>query len=274
MPELHALLPQQVRDSGVITVATDPSYPPCDFTNDAGQIDGFNHDLLMAMAPRLGVKIEQKSITFDGLLPGVQSGRFTAAMECITDNLEREKTVKFVDYAYATKSLLVSSKSDKGITENPLTLCGLNAGVQTGTEFVSDVDLFNKNCQGAGRPPVQVTNFPSAGDQNTALQSGQIDFAVTDTATGAWQVKTSNNAFKVVPNPLLARTYVGIVVTPDADDTAKAFLGALTAIIKDGTYGKVMDKWGLADIALDEPGINLATTRPLKVPEPCGACGF
>ncbi|AQT79905.1 hypothetical protein B1R94_12440 [Mycolicibacterium litorale] len=255
-------------------MATDPSYPPCDFTNDAGQIDGFNHDLLMAMAPRLGVTIEQKAITFDGLLPGVQSGRFTAAMECITDNMEREKTVKFVDYAYATKSLLVSAKSDKGITENPLTVCGLHAGVQTGTEFVTDVELFNKNCLQAGRPAVQVTNFPSAGDQNTALQSGQIDFAVTDTATGAWQVKTSNNAFKVIANPLLARTYVGIVVTPDADNTAKALLGALTAMIKDGTYGNVMDKWGLKDIALDEPGINLAASRPLPVPEPCGACGF
>lgn len=274
IPELHDLLPQKVRDAGVMTVATDPSYPPCDFTNDSGQIDGFNHDLLMEMAPRLGIKIEQSAITFDGLLPGVQSGRFTAAMECITDNLEREKTVKFVDYAYATKSILVSAKSDKGITENPLSICGLHAGVQTGTEFVTDLDLFNKNCQTAGRPPAQVTNFPSAGDQNTALQSGQIDFAVTDTATGAWQVKTSNGAFKVIPNPLLARTYVGIVVKPDADDTAKAMLGALQAMVKDGSYGKVMAKWDISDTALNEPGINLASTRPLKLPEACGACGF
>lgn len=274
IPELHALLPQQVRDSGVLTVATDPQYPPCDFINDSGDIDGFNHDLLMAIAPRLGVKIEQQAISFDGLLPGVQSGRFTAAMECITDNAERQKTVKFVDYAYATKSILTTADNTKGIAENPLSICGLHAGVQTGTEFVSDVELFTRNCEAAGRAPVRVTHFPSAGDQNTALQSDRIDFALTNTSTGTWQARVSNNAFEVIANPLLSRTYVGIVVGLDADDTAEALLGALEAIIEDGTYAKVMQEWDVEADSLHEPGINLATARPLPLPEPCGACGF
>ncbi|WP_432989540.1 ABC transporter substrate-binding protein [Dactylosporangium sp. CA-233914] len=273
VPELNKLLPQKVRDSGVLTVATDPQYPPCDFTNQSGKIDGFNHDILMEMAPRLGVEIRQEGIAFDGLLPGVQSGRFDAAMECITDNLERQKTVKFVDYAYATKSVITTSENKHGITANPLTTCGLKAGVQTGTEFVEDAELFSKNCKSEGKDALQITNFPTAGDQNTALQSGRIDFAFSNTATGVWQAKASNGRFKVIPSPLLSRTYVGIVVDIKADDTAKALLGALEAIVKDGTYGKVMSKWELNDIALDKPGINLATERPLELPKICGSCG-
>ncbi|WP_176738030.1 ABC transporter substrate-binding protein [Micromonospora inyonensis] len=273
VPELNELLPQKVRDAGVFTVATDPQYPPCDFTNDSGKIDGFNHDILMAMAPRLGVEIRQEAIAFDGLLPGVQSGRFDAAMECITDNVERQKTVKFVDYAYATKSVITTSENKRGITENPLTACGLKAGVQTGTEFVQDAELFSKNCESEGKAPLQITNFPTAGDQNTALQSGRIDFAFTNTATGVWQAKASNGQFKIIPSPLLSRTYVGIVVGLQSDDTAKALLGALEAIIKDGTYDKIMAEWDLKDIALDKPGINLATERPLDVPKVCGSCG-
>src|SRR3954470_11067660 len=70
VPGLNEMLPQKVRDSGVLTVATDPQSPPCDFTNESGEIDGFNHDILMAMAPRLGVEIRQTGIAFDGLLPG------------------------------------------------------------------------------------------------------------------------------------------------------------------------------------------------------------
>lgn len=270
--ELNNLLPQKVRDAGYLTVATDPQYPPCDFTNESGEIDGFNHDILMAMAPRLGVEIRQPAIAFDGLFPGVKSGRFDAAMECITDNLERQKTVQFVDYAYATKSLITTSANKKNITENPLTACGLKAGVQTGTEFVDDAKLFSKNCEADGKAPLDVTNFPTAGDQNTALQSGRIDFAFTNTATGVWQAKASNNAFKIIPSPLLSRTYVGIVVDRAADDLAKALLGALEAIVADGTYAKIMADWDLNDIALDEPGINLATARPLAVPTTCGAC--
>jgi len=270
--ELKDLLPQKVRDSGVLTIATDPQYPPCDFTNESGEIDGFNHDILMAMAPRLGVEIKQTAIAFDGLLPGVQSGRFDGAMECITDNLERQETVTFVDYAYATKSVITTADNKHDIAENPLTTCGLKAGVQTGTEFVEDADLFTKNCVAAGEAPLEITNFPTAGDQNTALQSGRIDFAFTNTATGVWQAKSSDGDFEVIPSPLLSRTYVGIVVDKDADDTAQALLGALEAIIEDGTYDKIMAEWDLQDIALDEPGINLATERPLELPTTCGSC--
>lgn len=273
IPELNEQLPQKVRDSGVLTVATDPQYPPCDFTNDDGAIDGFNRDILMAMAPRLGVEIRQEAIAFDGLLPGVQSGRFDGAMECITDNEERQKTVQFVDYAYATKSVITTSANEAGITENPLTTCGLNAGVQTGTEFVEDAELFSQNCEAEGEEPLNITNFPTAGDQNTALQSGRIDFAFTNTATGVWQAKQSGDAFEVISSPLLSRTYVGIVLAKDADDTAKAMLGALEAIIEDGTYDDIMSEWDLTDIALEEPGINLATERPLELPEACGSCG-
>lgn len=271
--ELNELLPQKVRDSGVLTVATDPQYPPCDFTNEEGEIDGFNHDILMAMAPRLGVEIKQEGISFDGLLPGVQSGRYDAAMECITDNLERQETVQFVDYAYATKSLITTSENPKEITENPLSVCGLQAGVQTGTEFVEDAERFSQNCEQEGLAPLNVTNFPTAGDQNTALQSGRIDFAYTNTATGVWQNEQSGEAFTVIPSPLLSRTYVGIVVALDADDTAKALLGALEAIIDDGTYSEIMADWSLQDIELDTPGINLASASPLELPELCGDCG-
>lgn len=272
--ELNALLPEKVRDSGVLTVATDPQYPPCDFVNEDGEIDGFNHDILMGMAPYLGVEIEQEAISFDGLLPGVQSGRFDAAMECITDNLERQQVVQFVDYAYATKSIITTAENPNEIAENPLSVCGLHAGVQTGTEFVEDAERFSENCEQEGLAPVSITNFPSAGDQNTALQSGRIDFAFTNTATGVWQNKESGNAFAVVPSPLLSRTYVGIVVDLNADDLADALLGALEASIADGVYGKIMAEWGLEDIVLEEPGINLASVRPLELPELCGACGF
>lgn len=273
--ELHDLLPESVRESGVLTVATDPQYPPCDFTNDDGEIDGFNHDLLMAMAPRLGVEIKQEAISFDGLLPGVESGRYDGAMECITDNLERQKTVQFIDYGYATKGIITTSDNAKDIGENPLSVCGLQAGVQTGTEFVDDAARFSENCENEGLEPLNTTNFPTAGDQNTALQSGRIDFAITSIATGVWQAKGSDGAFEVFPSPLLSRTYVGIVVALDADDTANALLGALEAIIDDGTYDEIMnDKWQLSDLALDKPGINLASSDPLELPALCGTCGF
>ncbi|WP_214108691.1 ABC transporter substrate-binding protein [Acrocarpospora catenulata] len=271
---LHDKLPADIRDRGEMIVATDASYPPCDYLDPAtNKIAGFNHDILMAIAPRLGITIKQESIAFDGLLPGVQSGRYSAAMECITDNQERQKQVMFVDYAYAAKGVLTTVKNPGQVSENPLSLCGLKAGVQTGTEFVDDAKRYSENCVKAGKAGLNVTNFPTAADQNTALQSGRLDLVFTDVATGAWQKKESGGAFEIWSSPLMAQTYVGIVVDKDNRPLAEAILGALEATIKDGTYQKVMDSWGLSHVALTEPGINLATERPLPLPELCGACG-
>lgn len=272
-PELHAKLPASIRDAGTMTVGTDASYPPCDYMNDQNKIDGFNHDILMAMADRLGIEIAQRSLAFDGLLPGVQAGRFSAAMECITDNADREKQVTFVDYAYAVKGVMTTSSNPGGVTENPLSLCGLKAGVQTGTEFVGDAARYSKNCEKSGRQPLAVTNFPTAADQNTALRSGRIDLAFTDLATGEWQKKVSGNPFSVFTSPLMARTYVGIVVKKQDTELAEALRSALAAMVEDGSYSKIMKSWSLDDIALDTPGINLASTRPLELPQLCGACG-
>lgn len=272
-PALQELLPAEIVEKGEIVVGTDPSYPPCDFLNDAGEIDGYNNALLQAMAPRLGVDIRMEAIAFDGLLPGVESGRFDAAMECITDNEERQQIVQFVDYSYSTKGIIKLADSEAEITENPLTMCGLHAGVQTGTEFATDVELFNENCEISGEPSIETTNFPTAADQNTALQSGQIDFAVTSFATGAWQATETDGLFEILPSPLLAKTYVGIVVNLEADELAAAFEGALTAIMEDGTYEEVLSEWNLEALALPAAGINLATSDPLEKPEPCGACG-
>lgn len=272
-PALQALLPEDILEKGEILVGTDPSYPPCDFLNDEGEIDGYNNALLQAMAPRLGVKIRMEAIAFDGLLPGVESGRFDAAMECITDNAERQEIVQFVDYSYSTKGIIKLAESAAEITENPLTMCGLDAGVQTGTEFVIDVELFNQNCEESGEPAIKTTNFPTTADQNTALQSGQIDFAVTSFATGAWQAKETDGLFEILASPLLAKTYVGIVVGLESDNLAAALEGALASIMEDGTYVEVLKEWKLEALALPAAGINLATSDPLEVPVPCGACG-
>jgi polar amino acid transport system substrate-binding protein len=272
-PSLQALLPDEIVEKGEILVGTDPSYPPCDFLNDAGEIDGYNNALLQAMAPRLGVEIRMEAIAFDGLLPGVESGRFDAAMECITDNAERQEIVQFVDYSYSTKGIIKLTDSAAEITEDPLTMCGLHAGVQTGTEFVTDVELFNENCAQSGEPAIETTNFPTTADQNTALQSGQIDFAVTSFATGAWQAKETDGLFEILASPLLAKTYVGIVVGLESDELAAALEGALTAIIEDGTYEDVLKEWKLEELALPAAGINLATSDPLEIPVPCGSCG-
>lgn len=272
--ELFALLPEDVQESGVLIIGTDPAYPPCDFINDeTGEIDGYNHDILMAMAPHLGVEIRQEAVQFDGLIPGVQSGRFHGAMECMSDNEERREVVKFVNNAYGANGLMVMQENPAEVTENPLTMCGVKTGVQTATNFVDNAATFTENCEKEGLPGLTVTEFPSAADVGTALESGQIDATFTSLATARWQ-EAQGRPVTSFASPLIPSDYHGIVVGIDSDDLAKALQGALEAAIADGSYEEVMKKWNIEELALLEPGINLGEARPLEEPELCGACGM
>lgn len=272
--ELRALLPESVLESGELLVATDANYPPCDFMNEDGEIDGYNHDFLMVIADKLGITITQESIAFDGLIPGVQGGKYLAAMECISDRAERQQQVMFIDNAYATSGVLTLGTNPAGITENPLTLCGVPMAIQSGTDYVNDEVRFSENCVNEGLPAIDATEFPDATSVYTALQSGRAEAAFTNLTTGAYLDQTTDGEFIVFTSPLMAKVYNGIIVAHESTDLAAAIEGALNLAIEDGSYLEVLEKWGLEGLAMEKAGINLATSEPLETPELCGACGL
>src|SRR5262245_54883069 len=65
---LGHLLPADIRNSGSLTIATDASYPPCEYFPKPGEpMIGFEPDLWNAMGAKLGVKIKAVNTAFDGL---------------------------------------------------------------------------------------------------------------------------------------------------------------------------------------------------------------
>ncbi|WP_213881437.1 ABC transporter substrate-binding protein [Pseudomonas sp. dw_358] len=268
-PTLHAMLPEAVRKAGVINLVTDAHYPPCEsFAADNKTMVGYEPDLWDAMGQKLGVKIKPVSIAFDGLIPGVQSGRYDLAMECISDSVEREKQVTFVDFSYATNAFY-TLKSNTKVTEDPLSMCGLHGAVQSGTDFAGTItDLYSPHCVNAGKPPIQLSQYPSADAVLLALYSGRVDFVVNDAAAAKDMEKAAPKPIRVVTSSLMPKFYLGIVVKKDDPAMANAMLAALKAVQASGNYDRIMDKWDLAPLKLPNPGINMTATDPIQNPKP------
>jgi len=261
---LHAMLPEAIQKAGVIRLATDAQYPPCEsFAEDGRTMVGWEPDIWNAMAEKLGVKIEPTSIAFAGLIPGVQSGRFDMAMECMADTVERENTVTFVNVAFILAGV-VALESDERISDDPASLCGLRVGGQEGTTHIDNVkNLLNPLCAKQGKPEIEIVNFPSAAASQVALYSGRVDF-ITYELIGASELKRkAPKPIKVIPMDIFPRKYNGMIVDKKNTQLAEALLAALKAVHKEGVYDLVMKKWDIEAIKLDEPGINLTTTRPL-----------
>ncbi len=193
-------------------------------------------------------------------------------MECISDNEERREVVQFVNNAYGMNGIMVLEENPANVTENPLSLCGVSTGVQTGTNFIHNAERHSENCEEEGLEPLDVTEFPSASDVDTALESGQIEATFTSLAVARYQ-EQEGRPVTGIASPMIAQDYHGIVVGLEDDELAEALLGALEAAIEDGSYEQVMEEWNIEELALLEPGINLGESDPVEEPELCGDCG-
>jgi polar amino acid transport system substrate-binding protein len=246
------LVPAAIKSKGTITVAADASYAPNEFfASDGKTIIGMDADLTAALAKAMGLKATLVNETFDGIIPGLAAGKFDMGASSFTDTKLREKTVNFVDYFSAGESFF--TKASGGTSISGLSgLCGKTVAVEKGTTEESDAQAQGKKCK------VSVLSFPDQNAANLALQSGRAQLGFADSPVAAYAVKKSGGQFKLVGPALEAAPY-GLAF-PKSSGLDKATLAALKELMKNGTYTKILTKWGVQAGAITSPKINGATS--------------
>jgi polar amino acid transport system substrate-binding protein len=252
--ELSSLLPDNVRERGYITIAGDASYPPINsFDKDGTTMIGVDPDLAKALGEKLGIELRYENSAFDAIIPGIQGEKFEAAMSWMNDTDERRQIVDFVDYSSDGSSMFVPADSEHR-PETLADLCGLKVAVQKGSVQQSDAQKANEDCQAAGDKPVDVQVYPDQIACNLALTSGRAEVSIADTPVAGWQVKESDGKF-ALSGGAYGRVYHGVAL-PKGSAMVEPFARAFEAIMKDGSYQEILEKWGLGDAAIPEPLIN------------------
>lgn len=259
-------LPQAIRDKGVIRVGSDIAYAPVEFKDASGKTAGLEPDLADAMGKQLGVRFVFQDGTFDSLITGLRSKRYDIAMSAMTDTKDRQEGidsdtgkkvgegVDFVDFFTAGVSLYTKKGDDQGIEGWP-DLCGKKVVVQRGT--VSD-DLARDQAQKCPKDKkLSIEAFDNDQQAQTRLRAGGADAGSADFPVAAYSVKTSGggNDFQLVGEQIEAAPW-GIAVGKDNPELRDALKAAMDAIIKNGDYKKILDKWGVAEGAVTEATIN------------------
>ncbi len=210
-------------------------------------------DLGKALGAVMGVKVKFVNTTFDGIIPGLAAGKFDVGMASFTDTKERQKVVDFVTYFEAGTSFYV--KASGGPTINSLAdLCGHSVGVERGTTQADDSTAQNGKCKSAGKSGVKVSVYPDQNAANLSISSGRAQVGMADSPVAAYIVKQSNGQFKLTGKSYNTAPY-GIAI-PKGSGLTKPFLGALKALMSDGTYKAILTKWGVEDGAITNPKIN------------------
>lgn len=249
--DLAAGLPQDVKDAGVLVFTTDALAPPRTSTDENGDIVGVIPDLLDAIGATLGVEIDLQKGSFDGEVPGVQSGRFDATTGT-GDFPTRREVLDMVDYYRAGVTELVPAGNPKNVTDH-MSQCGLRVGAIKGTTEESLVQEMSDECVAAGNEAVDVQTFNNV-ILSVPLEADRIDVAWTNSSTGFELAKTQPERFELVNATFMAYLAFGVKKDrPELRDTLQATVQHLMDI---GVYEAIFTNWDQEDLMMDYISIN------------------
>jgi polar amino acid transport system substrate-binding protein len=248
-----ALLPAKIKSAGEIQVGVDATYAPNEYKDANGKPIGWDIDLFNAVSETLGVKAVYNVAGFDSILPNITGGKYDVGVSSFTDTVEREKQVNFVNYYSA--GILWAAPAGK--TVDPANACGLKVAVETGTtEEQDELPAKSTACTDAGKPAIQILKFDGQDQATNAVVLGQADAMTADSPITEYAIAKSNGKIAAAGKTFEVAPY-GVAVAKDST-LDQAIQKAFQALVDDGTYKKILDKWGVADGGLETITINAA----------------
>ncbi|GAB3405077.1 ABC transporter substrate-binding protein [Schumannella luteola] len=250
------LLPADIVKAGTLTLGTDATYAPNEFKDADGNPIGWEIELADAMAAKLGLKTKYQVAKFDNIIPGITGGKYDIGLSSFFDTQERQKQVDMVDYYQAG----IQWATPAGKTVDPDNACGITLAVQNGTtEALDDGPAKSKACTDAGKPEIKLLGYDTQDDATAAVTLGRADALSADSPVTLYAVKQSKGKLEVAGDPYSVFLY-GMPIAKDRGTLGQALQAALQSLQDDGTYAKILKKWGVEDGAIDKIDINGATS--------------
>jgi polar amino acid transport system substrate-binding protein len=251
---LASMVPANIKSDGTITIGVDSTYAPSEFlAADGKTVQGFDVDLFNAIAQRLGLKTKWVSAPFDNIIPSVVSGKYEIGVSSFTINADRLKQTDMLSYFSAGTQWAAPKGNPKGI--QPDSACGHRIAVQRGTVQVDDITARSKKCTSAGKPAIKIDQYQGQDEATAALVSGKDEAMLSDSPVIAYAVKQTQGQLELLGEIYDSAPY-GFVFKKGDTQFAKAVQKSLESLIQDGTYKKVLDKWGVSQGAISNPQID------------------
>ena len=158
-----------IRENGKLTIAMEGVWQPWTYHDETGALTGFDVEVGTLIAEGLGVEPEFVETAWDGILAGVDSGRFDIACNGVGYTEERAKSYNFsTPYVYTEMVLVVAEDNQEINAIEDLT------GKKTAN---SPNSTYAMRAEAAG---AEVTYVDTLGETMEMLQQGRVDATLND----------------------------------------------------------------------------------------------
>jgi polar amino acid transport system substrate-binding protein len=248
----------QVCEEGVLTVSTDPAYPPQSKLNEqTGEYEGFDIDVATEIADRLGVDVAWETPAWDVITAGSWNGRWDTTVGSMTPTNDRQEVLYFTEpYNYVPAVVVVQADNDE-VTDISTDLDGATIGVCTGCTY----DQFlNKELDIEGYTfdfvidDAEVSGYDT---DTTALQdlaNGRVDAVITSVTTAQGYID-EGNPVKIVGDPVFNEP-LSVGFDKSSDPSSESLYEAVDEIVaemhEDGTLSGFAEEWYGLDTTKEE----------------------
>ncbi|MGW9414497.1 ABC transporter substrate-binding protein [Arthrobacter cupressi] len=253
-----ALVPEAVKADGKLTVVTTGGTAPLSlFATDNKTLIGNEVDLAYAVGETLGLKVEVLPVAWADWPLGIESSKYEAVLSNVTVTEARKEKFDFATYRTDLLGFYAKSDSPIGSVKEAKDVAGKRVIVGSGTNQEAILVRWDEENRAAGLPPVEFQYYDDDSASSLAIQSGRADLTFGPNAGAAYkaakdgktkQVGTVNGGW-----PLKADI---AFTTKKGNGLTVAAQAALNSLIKNGTYGKILDRWGLSSEAIAKSELN------------------
>jgi polar amino acid transport system substrate-binding protein len=210
-----------------IRMGTEGAYPPYNFINDKGEVDGFERELGDELCKRAELTCEWVTNEWDSIIPNLVSGNYDTIIAGMSITDERSKVIDFTEAYYPpAASAYVGLKADADIT-------GGVVAAQTATIQAAHV----------AESGAKLLEYPTADETIAAVRNGEADAVFADKDFLAPIVAESNGELTFVGEDISIGGGVGMGIRKSDSALKDKFNAQIAAMKADGTLNELIKKW-------------------------------
>ncbi len=242
----------EICEKGVLTVSTDPAYPPqSKYVPQEDAYEGFDIDVATEIADRLGVDIAWETPSWDVITAGSWNGRWDMSVGSMTPTNDRQQVLDFTEPYYFTPAVALVNEENTSVADPATDLDGASIGVCSGCTYEQFLDrsLAIKGFEfdfTIADADIKGYDTDTTALQDLALGDGtRLDAAMTSLTTAQGYVD-EGNPVKIVGDPLFYEP-LSVAIDKSSDLDSAGLTEAVDQIVaemhEDGTLSGMSEKW-------------------------------
>jgi len=218
-----------------LILGTEGAYPPFNLIDASGKVGGFDVDIGLALCAKMEVECDVVTSDWDGIIPALNAKKFDFLIASMSITEERQAAVDFTNPYYTNKLQFIGAKNKEFKTDEA-SLKGKVIGAQRAT--IAGTWLEDN----LGKV-VDVKLYDTQENAYLDLSSGRLDGVLADSFVNwEWLKSDAGKNFEFKGDPVFEDDKIGIAVRK-GDALRERLNTALQAIVEDGTYKQINDKY-------------------------------